>query len=70
MNLVYKSMTKDWPSGLAHMVVKALFEKYRPQDTATRVELCQMLNKVSMKRHEDPAVLFESISKIENRQIT
>ena len=39
MGLVYKAMSTDWPSGLAHLVVAALFKKYQPQDTITRVEL-------------------------------
>jgi hypothetical protein len=70
MNLVYKAMTEDWPSGKAHLVVEALFKKYKPQDTVTRVEVRQMLNRVSMKRNDDPAVLFESLSKIENKYNT
>ena len=32
MGLVYKAKTNDWPSGLAHLVVAALFKKYQPQD--------------------------------------
>ena len=28
MGLVYKAMTKEWPSGLAHPVIKGLFRKY------------------------------------------
>jgi hypothetical protein len=67
MGLVYKTMTMEWPSGLVYLVMEAMGEKYRPQDTITRVELRQKLNKVSMKKNQDPATLFEQISSIENQ---
>ena len=70
MGLVYKAMTSAWPNGLAHLVIKALFKKYQPQDTVTRVELRQMLNKIGMKKNADPATLFEQIASIENRYNT
>jgi hypothetical protein len=41
-----------------------------PQDTVIHVELRQMLNKVSMKPNNDPRVIFEQISTIENRYTT
>ena len=66
MGLVYKAMSVQWTGGLACLVVGALFKKYQPQDTITRVELRQMLNKVSMKKKEDPAILFEQLSSIQN----
>ena len=64
MGLVYKANTTNWPNGLAHMVVTSLAKKYQPQDTITRVELRQQLNKIKMKKNEDPAKLFEQISQI------
>jgi gag-polypeptide of LTR copia-type/Zinc knuckle len=70
MGLVYKAMTTDWPSGLAHMVVEALFKKYQPQDTITRVELRLMLNGVKMKKGSNPATIFEQLSTIKNRYNT
>jgi hypothetical protein len=36
----------------------------------TRVELRQMLNKVSMKKEQDPASIFEQLSSIKNRYNT
>jgi len=69
MGLVDKSCSKDWPEGLAHLVVERLFKKYQPEDTITRVELRQMLNKIKMKKNEDPAKLFEQISQVENRYV-
>ena len=38
-----------------------------PEDTMTRVELHQVMNKISMKKGQEPAVLFEQISAVENR---
>jgi hypothetical protein len=58
MALVYKAMDVDWPSGLAHKVVKELKSKYQPQDSMTHVELRQQLNKVSMKRNDNPSTVF------------
>ena len=66
MGLVYKSMTVDWPEGIAYLVVESLMKKYKPQDTITR-ELRQKLNKVSMKKGQDPSVIFEKNCSIENQ---
>ncbi len=67
ISLIYKAETTNWPDGLASLVTDALKAKYMPQDTVTRVELRQMLNKVSMKPNSNPAVIFEQISTIKNR---
>jgi len=67
MGLIYKSMSNEWPSGLAYKVIEELMAKYQPQHTITRVEIRQMLNRVSMKKDEDPATSFEKISSIRNR---
>ena len=65
--MVYKSMSKDFPAGLAHLVVKELFNKYNPKDVVSRVELRRMLAGVSMKETQDPTTLFEQVSAIRNR---
>ena len=70
ISLVYKAETADWPDGLAHLIVSAMLQRYMPQDTVTRVELRQMLNKVTMKPNDDPRVIFEQLSTIENRYTT
>jgi hypothetical protein len=67
LNLVEEVKTSDWPGGLAHLVVAALFKKYHPQDTRARVELRQMLYKIKMKKNEVPTVLYERISRIVNK---
>jgi hypothetical protein len=67
MSLIYQAETRAWPNRLASLVTDALKAKYMPQDTVTRVELRQMLNKVSMKPNSNPAVIFEQISTTKNR---
>lgn len=67
MNVVYKAQSDDWPQGLAHLVVKALLDKYRPRDLITRVELRQQMNAISMKKDDDPTTLFEQIAAVENQ---
>jgi hypothetical protein len=67
MSLIYQAETRAWLNGLASLVTDALKAKYMPQDTVTRVELRQMLNKVSMKPNSNPAVIFEQIRTIKNR---
>jgi hypothetical protein len=70
ISLVYKASTVDWPNGLAHLFVIAMLQQYMPQNTVTTVKLRQMLNKVSMKANDDPRVIVEQISTIENRYTT
>ena len=67
MSLIFKSMSDDWPIGLAHLVVKALFAKYRPDDTIAVVEMRHELHQVSMASADSPATLFEQLSGIQNR---
>ena len=44
----------EWPQGLAHLVMKELDKTHAPKDTITRVELKKRLNKVQMKRDDNP----------------
>ena len=48
-------------------MVTQLLRKFKPEDTMTRVELHQEMNQISMKKGQEPAVLFEQISTVENR---
>ena len=70
MGLVYSSMTAEYPDGLAWKVVDGLFQKYYPQDILSKVELRQELNGIKMKKEDNPAVLFEALSGIENKYNT
>ena len=67
LNLVFKSMTKEWPGGLAHKVVAELKRQFQPEDIMSRVELRRSLNKLSMKEGQDPSKLFEQVYLIQNR---
>jgi hypothetical protein len=42
-----------------------LIKKYRPDDIIAAAESRRRLNDVSMKKYDDPAVLFEQLAEIE-----
>jgi hypothetical protein len=67
MGLVSKAVTKDWPGGLAYLVVQGLMKKFRPVDTISKVEMRQQLNCITIKKGADPALLFEQLSTIEEK---
>ena len=69
MSVVYESYTAEWPQGLAHLVMKELDKTHAPKDTITRVELKKRLNKVKMKRDDNPQTLFEQIANIKNQYL-
>ena len=62
--IAYKAKTKEWPSGLAYLVMEGLAKKYKPKDMMTRVEMKTELNKISMKDDESPMVLEEKLNTI------
>ena len=66
LNVVFRVMTNEWPGGLAHKVVSELKRQFQPEDIMSRVELRRSLNKVQMKKGQDPAKLFEQIYSIQN----
>jgi hypothetical protein len=39
MGMIYKSISPEWPTGKASIVVSLLMKKFKPDDTMTRVEL-------------------------------
>ena len=43
IGVVYQERTTKWPSGLAHMVVDALFKKYILQDLVSKIDLRRTL---------------------------
>ena len=57
----------DWPGGLAYRVVIELFQKFRPKDVMSKVELRREMNKVSMKKADDPQVLFDQLNKLQTK---
>jgi hypothetical protein len=67
MRLVSKAKNKEWPDGLAYIVVRELDKKYKPRDILSRVEMQQRLNQVQMKKGSDPALLFETLAAIKDQ---
>jgi hypothetical protein len=67
LGMIFKSITPNWPTGKASIVTTLLKAKHMPNDTMTRVELRQEMNKIKMKKNDDPATLFEQISSVTNR---
>lgn len=71
MSIIYEAMNSDkWPTGLAWVVIAALMKKFMPNDGMSSVEMRQQLDKVSMKRNDNPEVLFEQLSRIKNQFVS
>jgi hypothetical protein len=47
------------------MINTAFIKKYRPDDIIAAAEARRRLNDVSMKKYDDPAILFEQLAEIE-----
>ena len=67
VRILVAGQTTAWPSGLAWQVVQALHRRFKPADIISKIKLWRMLNQISMSRKEDPVMLFEQLSKIENQ---
>jgi hypothetical protein len=67
LGMIFKSITPNWPTGKASIVTTLLKAKHMPNDTMTQVEVRQEMNKIKMKKNDDPATLFEQISSVTNR---
>jgi hypothetical protein len=63
--MINKAKTDEWPGGEAWMINTALIKKYRPDDIIAAAEARRILNDVSMKKYDDPAILFEQLAEIE-----
>jgi hypothetical protein len=57
--MINKAKTEEWPGGEAWTINAALIKKYRPDDIIAAAEARRRLNDVSMKKYDDPAILFE-----------
>ena len=66
LNILEQSETRDWPSGLAYIVIDELFKKYKPVDIISRVEMRTRLSQVKMKADEDPRMLFNQLAFIQS----
>ena len=67
VKLLVGGQTTDWTSGLARKVVKALVRRFKPNDFVSKIQLCQMLNQISMQKCEDAVALYEQLSKVSNQ---
>ena len=67
MTMFMQAQNDEWLSELAWKVVKELPENYKPNNNMARVEAQMMLNNVSMKNDDDPSLLFEQMSQIQNQ---
>lgn len=65
INDMNESRDDDWPSGVAHKVVKKLFEEYQPKDRIAEVEFLYELGQVKMTKKEDPKELFSKLATLE-----
>ena len=60
-------MTK-WPSGLASMVVKQLFNIFEPHNTVSLIDMNQLKQCNGLQTLEsDPQVMFEQMAAVENQ---
>ena len=59
-------MTDDCPGGIAYKVFERLKKKYQPKDGLTDVELQERLTSISMKKDDNPDLLFDQLSTIKN----
>jgi hypothetical protein len=68
MTFICEGMTDtEWPSGLAHLDVRALKRKQTPDDIVSKAELRCMMNSIKMKKNTDPVELFKQILAVKVR---
>ena len=67
MAVVYQARTDEWPTGIAAHVMTALFNRYRPTDVLTSMEIKRALFGVRIKSAQDPRILFEKIQAVNNK---
>jgi hypothetical protein len=60
MNFIYDGQTEKWPTSLAWKVTAALFRKFRPRDTISKVELQMKLQQLKLKKKQNPGDLFQA----------
>ena len=65
MHFVFRACTDEYPDGLAHLVVKGLMGKYRPNDAFSLVEMRTRMNNIRMASGSDPELIFNQIYAIQ-----
>jgi hypothetical protein len=67
MNIIYSACIENWPDCEAHLVVRELNKRYRPLDAVSKVEMCQNVSRLKMKKGMNPFDLFETLTSIQNK---
>ena len=67
MNMVIASKTKNWPSGQSRKIVADLLEEYVPTDLMGDAEQQKELEAISMRKYENPKMLFSQITSVESK---
>jgi hypothetical protein len=62
--ILNKANIDKWHGREAWNIRESLIKKYRPAGIIATSEARRRLNDASMKKHEDPAVLFEQLAEI------
>jgi hypothetical protein len=62
-----RKLTEQWPSGQAHLIVKALLRRFRPRDATSELEFSQALMQLQLGQGEDSSTLFTQIAHLSNR---
>ena len=57
-----------WPWGLASTVVNQLFEKYKPHNTVSMIDMNRLKQKIGLPMPDsNPQIMFEQIASLENQ---
>ena len=68
IGMLMRAQTADWPSGLASVAVKQLFDKFEPQDTVSLINMNQLKQCIGLQTLEsNPQSLFEQMAALENQ---
>ena len=68
IGMLMQPQTADWPSGLASMVMKQLFDKLKPQDTVSLIDMNRFKQHIGLQTPDsNPESLFEQMAALENQ---
>ena len=68
IGMLMRAQTDNWPSGLASMVMRQLFDKFKPQDTVSLIDMNQLKQRIGLQTPEsNPQLLFEQMAALENQ---
>jgi transcription termination factor NusB len=64
---ISKGMTDEWPSGKAHLIVRAFLRRFLPRDATSELEFSQALVPLRLESGEEPSDLFSQIADLSKR---